>query len=221
MKSSQFHLEVLFSFLALTLVSFINATPITAPLGAINIPRIFNQSVAPLSLNARQNQGQDIEGQDLEIWQTTYYWYETNNGVPTQYPIQVCQGALNLNPWVLGKSICTWTFVWQPAWGRACEMYLFDQSCHVIGQNLGDVTLDDLADPNGWGFASQLPYYLLVNIPSDPNTVVNNDVTFWYNEETYTPWDGLPTNYGWLFSNGFSWSGTFGIFTVIRMSFAC
>jgi hypothetical protein len=182
---------------------------------------MFNESVGPLSLNPRQNKGQDINGQDLELWSTTYTWYYSNNGVPTANPVEVCQGTTNLNLWVSGKSLCTWTFVYQPGWGRVCNMYLFDQRCNVIGQNLGGVTLDDLNNTNGWGFASELPDYVVINIPSDPISGISNQVVFWYAGEEYMPWDFIPLNYKWLLDNNFSWSGTYGIFTVMRAAFAC
>jgi len=208
MKSSQFHLEILLSFLLLTLDSFIDATPISALFGAIDKPHMFNESVGPLSLNARQG---------LVTWPITYTWDYSNDGGWMANPVQVCQGTTNINPWVSGKSICTWTFVWTPSWGRKCNMYLFDQRCVVIGENLGGVTLDDLANPKGWGFSSQLPEFVVINIPQP----INDQVTFWYDGEMYLPWDFVPTNYNWLLDNNFSWSGTAGIFTVIRTAFSC
>ena len=96
-------------------------------------------------------------------------------------------------------------------------MYLFDQRCVVIGENLGGVTLDDLANPTGWGFSSQLSDFVVINIPQP----ISDQVTFWYNGEMYLPWDFVPTNYNWLLDNNFSWSGTAGIFTVIRTAFSC
>lgn len=202
MKSSQFHLEVLLSFLLLTLGSFINATPISAPLEATYEP----------------------PQQGITVWGVTYTWLYSSNGGYISNPVQVCQGTSNPNPWIAtpGKSICTWTFLWQPDWGRKCNMYLFDQNCTLIGKNLRQVTLDELADPKGWGFSSELPDFVVINIPPNPNTTVTNqNLTFWYDGEMYSPWDHIPTNYDWLINYGFSWVGTAGIFTVIRYAFAC
>jgi hypothetical protein len=194
------------------LISCINATPISTSSGAIDKPHIFNESIGLLSLKARQN---------FDVWNVTYSLGYAQGSGWIANPVEVCQGTTALNPWISGKSICTWTFLWTPSWGRKCNMYMFDQGCVLIGKNLGQVTLDDLANPVGWGFSSELPDFVVINIPSDPISVVSNNVTFWYDGEEYMLRDGIPTNYNWLFKNNFSWSGTYGIFTVIRTAFAC
>jgi hypothetical protein len=96
-------------------------------------------------------------------------------------------------------------------------MYMFDQHCVVIGENLQQVTLDDLANPVGWGFSSELPDFVVINIPEP----ITNQVTFWYAGEMYLPFDFVPADYNWLLGYNFSWSGTAGIFTVISTAFAC
>jgi hypothetical protein len=136
--------------------------------------------------------------------------------------LAVCQGTDALNPWQTGdappgKRICTFTLAYEPAMGNYADLYLFDQRCTVIGHN-DQVSLDDLANPAGWGFASELPFYLVVNVPAGP---LSHQITMWYDSLQYIPFDFLPYGYSWFFDNGYTEAYTAGVWTMIRASFAC
>ena len=123
-----------------------------------------------------------------------------------------------------GKNRCTLTWVAHSNVKDKARLFLFDQECNLIKENMPlDVTSTELNTADGFPLSSRLPYYvvLLKFDPSQPD-----ESAFWYNGIRYsatlksTTIPGSYNDYQKL-SGSDSWTNGNGEYQVSRNGFNC
>ena len=113
-------------------------------------------------------------------------------------------------------NMCTLTLISHPSWNNLVKLYIYDNECKRIGENLS-VPRDMLASKWGWGMSSELPKYLVISIARDwdPSDSKNKGVQLDYGDFHFRPF----WNNNMPFAKVFTIKGYVDGHTIFRAAF--